>query len=272
MLDSSQPYRMWEVDPPLSLLDLVANGTLDLKIAALLWLAVERKASIVSAAGPRLAGKTTLLVALREMTPSWLSLVYTRGVEEDFSFVKDTKPERTYIMVNEISEHLPAYLSGWRVQKVFELLGQGYSMMATIHADTPEELFSQLIEPPHQVPALHLNYLQLVVFLGFAPYRRDSRRVRSVHLVTPASSARVPSTVELMRWEPSSDSYVHVHDAKSLSAVAKRLGMKGVKELSTALEKRQGFLQQMFERGDTGVGTLRRQVLLFYERHVRPGM
>ena len=43
----------------LSILDLVGNNTLDLRLASLLWLLVEKKASVIVAAAPQLAGKTT---------------------------------------------------------------------------------------------------------------------------------------------------------------------------------------------------------------------
>jgi hypothetical protein len=43
-----------------SLLGLIDNGTMDTQTAALLWLLVDRGSSILAAAGPQLAGKTTL--------------------------------------------------------------------------------------------------------------------------------------------------------------------------------------------------------------------
>ena len=66
-------------DDRLTLLDLVRNRTLDLDTAALLWLLVENRSSIVVAAAPQLAGKTTLLTALIDFMPPWHEKVYTRG-------------------------------------------------------------------------------------------------------------------------------------------------------------------------------------------------
>ena len=53
----------------LTMLELVSNNTLSAELAALLWLFIENKTSILAAAGPQLAGKTTLLrhVAARQL-------------------------------------------------------------------------------------------------------------------------------------------------------------------------------------------------------------
>ncbi|MCI0437728.1 MAG: type II secretion system protein E, partial [Chloroflexi bacterium] len=115
----------------LSLLDLIRNGTLDLQMAALLWGLVERKTSIIVAAGPQRAGKTTLLSALVDFMPPWFERVHTRGIHEDFSFLSQTDPSKTCILIPELSDHTPAYLWGIRVQTLFDALARGYSMAAT---------------------------------------------------------------------------------------------------------------------------------------------
>ncbi|MCI0887120.1 MAG: type II secretion system protein E, partial [Chloroflexi bacterium] len=121
-----------------SILGLIDNGTLDLRTGALLWLLVDRKSSILAAAGPQLAGKTTLLTALLDLMPPAYRKILTRGRQEDFSFLKDAMPEETYLLVAELSDHTPAYLWGDAVKKLFDALDMGYSMLATMHADTPE--------------------------------------------------------------------------------------------------------------------------------------
>ena len=127
-------------DDRLTLLDLVRNNTLDLKLAALLWLLVDKNASIVVAAAPQLAGKTTLLTALIDFMPPRYTKVFTRGRNEDFSFLSspDSDASNTYILVPELSDHTPAYLWGEEVRTLFQALDDGYSMGATMHADTPE--------------------------------------------------------------------------------------------------------------------------------------
>ena len=147
-------------DDRLTLLDLVRNHTLDLATAALLWLLVENKSSIVVAAAPQLAGKTTLLTALIDLMPPWHEEVYTRGQREDFAFLPDSDPLKTYILVPELSDHTPAYLWGDRVRTLFDALQSGHSTAATMHADTPEQVIAMLKAYPVDIPdtLLRRNY------------------------------------------------------------------------------------------------------------------
>ena len=117
-----------------SILDVVKFGTIDFKLAGLLWLLMEHRASVIVAAGPIWAGKTTLFHALLDFLPPEITQVSLRGFDEDFSFLGDDKPENTYLVTEEISNHSYEYLWGYQVVKAFELLSQGYALGGTIHA------------------------------------------------------------------------------------------------------------------------------------------
>ena len=71
----------------LSILDIVNSGTLDCRLAALLWVLMEQRASVLVAAGPSYAGKTTLLHAMLDFLPPGQQKVTLRGYFEDFRFV-----------------------------------------------------------------------------------------------------------------------------------------------------------------------------------------
>ena len=120
----------------LTILDLVRNDTLDVDTAALLWLLIDAKKSIVVAAAPQLAGKTTLLTALIDLVPPRYEKVYTRGRDEDFSWVSRTNPVNTYVFVPELSDHTPGYLWGNELKRLFQELERGYSMGATRYTPT----------------------------------------------------------------------------------------------------------------------------------------
>ena len=96
----------------LSLLDLIGNETLSIELAALLWLFVENKTSILTAAGPQLAGKTTLLTALLDMAPRRYNSVLTQGRSEDCSFLDTTDAANTHVLVPDVSDTTPDYLWG----------------------------------------------------------------------------------------------------------------------------------------------------------------
>ena len=112
---------------------------------------------------PQLAGKTTLLTALLDLVPPRYEKVFTRGRDEDFSWVPRTTPVNTYVFVPELSDHTPAYLWGDGLKRLFGELERGYSMGATIHADTPEQVLATLEGPPMFIHRELLANLHTVV-------------------------------------------------------------------------------------------------------------
>jgi hypothetical protein len=168
----------------LSVLDLVRRDLLDTRTAAVLWLLMERS-SLIVASGPQLAGKTTLLTALLDLMPPSVEKVYTRGSEEDFSFLDQTGPSETLILVPEFSDHTPAYLWGSGVRTLFDALEKGYRVAGTMHADTPEDIVDQFAEVG--VRRTQLHYVGAIVNLRVETRAEDEldRRVSRLTLIGP---------------------------------------------------------------------------------------
>jgi hypothetical protein len=116
------------------MVDLIANGTVPAEVAGALWWAMERGASAMSAAGPRLAGKTTLATALLSFLPDEARLYIVRGPDDPVDAPLDDGP--LYLLVNELSDHTPWYVSGPAARRAFALLGQGARLIGTLHADS----------------------------------------------------------------------------------------------------------------------------------------
>ena len=135
-------WNDWAFSRPttLSILDLVESKTLDFKLAGLLWLIMESRASVLIASGPIFAGKTTLLHSLLDLLPPDLRQYFLRGFSEDFSFINSYKPETAYLVSEEISNHQYDYLWGHQVQKTFRLLAQGYRLGTTTHASNIKDV------------------------------------------------------------------------------------------------------------------------------------
>ena len=75
--------------PARSVAGLIADGTLDPELAAIVWLLVEGHVPLVVGAGPRLTGKTTLLHALLDFLPPDIGTREILGRAEDFSWLPD---------------------------------------------------------------------------------------------------------------------------------------------------------------------------------------
>lgn len=150
----------------LSLIDLVRLGALDAATAAFLWVAMQQRATVIVTAREHGAGKTTLLSALIDFLPGEVRPYYVRGLYERFAFLESYRPEESYLLVNEISDHLPIYLWGAGVRRVFALLKDGWRLGATVHAAGAEEVIALLQRFPLEVPLEYLRAIDLVVTLG----------------------------------------------------------------------------------------------------------
>jgi hypothetical protein len=137
VLNDIRPWWGPEPGRVLSMVDLIANGTVPAEVAGALWWAMERGASAMSAAGPRLAGKTTLATALLGFLPDEARLYAVRGPYDPIDVPLEDGP--LYLLVNELSDHTPWYVWGPAARRAFALLGQGARMVATLHADSAAE-------------------------------------------------------------------------------------------------------------------------------------
>ena len=79
----------WAAPQPLSITRIVASGSLDAELAALLWLLVEGRVPVVVAAEAPLAGKSTTLTALMDFLPPEVDKLFLRGWSEDFAWLPD---------------------------------------------------------------------------------------------------------------------------------------------------------------------------------------
>ena len=243
----------------MTLLDLMRNNTLDLKLSALLWLLMEKKSSIIVASGPRQTGKSTLMTAIVDFIPPSFERAYTRGQSENFSFLPETDASNTYILVPELSDHTYDYLWGDSVRTLFEAMEEGYSIAATIHAESAEEVVEMLEGPPLHLPYSLITNLHAVVNLRMA-YGEDGivRHVSKVTLVSPG-----PEFTVLARREANEDALVHEDTSVVRARVEARLGVASG-ELATDLSRRAEILGTWLKDDTINAGKLRNLLIEHY--------
>src|SRR5262245_38039300 len=121
----------------MTLAKLLACGTLSSEAAATLWWAIERGASVFVTAGPPGAGKSTLANALLDFLPADARVYVTSGGWDRVDV--PPAPVPTYLLVNELSPHMPVYLHGAAARRAFALLHTGVRMLGTLHARSVAE-------------------------------------------------------------------------------------------------------------------------------------
>jgi hypothetical protein len=183
--------------------DLVASGTLDAELAAHLWLLIEARVPIIVAAEAQWVGKSTMLDAILEFLPPDVRRVELAGEEEDFGWLPQAselgwpgialpasdadpvRPDTTVLFAHELSDHLPAYTWGAAARIAVRAASIGYGVAATIHADTLEEVFEVLREPPVRLTDDELSHLGVVLVMRRLDDGR--RRVVAAHYVRPVA-------------------------------------------------------------------------------------
>jgi len=204
----------------LTITELLEKGTVDIDVAALLWLAVDgmrmSPANLI-VAGMIGSGKTTLLNALTMLTPpedriitiedtpelqlsgrgNWVPLSTQKGYDME-SLVRNTLRMRpTRIVVGEIR--------GAEAMALFNAMNVGHKGMGTVHASSSREAIFRLESPPMNVPTSIIANLDLIVIMNVFNYKGTPvRRVTEVSEV----GGHEGSTIllgNIYQWDPKKD-------------------------------------------------------------------
>jgi hypothetical protein len=259
-------WHGWNHPEPLSITQILRSGTLSTRFAAILALAIERGASMVLAADPPGAGKTTLLTALLAFARPDASVYFTRGWGETFDLPPLDGDAPTFLMVNEISDHLPVYSWGPYVQRSFELMADGYALLSTMHADTVEGVIEQLMDE-NDVPPAHIGHLAFVVpmHVGMSAEGRRLRRVSEIAVLEPLGSSYDRHTIA--RWHGDGDRFEALTTPAQVNAASRRLGMAD-DEFLDALHRREKFLDELLRDGVEDMEVVQQRIFAFAGVHL----
>jgi hypothetical protein len=241
----------WEPPVPMSVSELLEAGNFDARTAALAWMALEAHGSLLIAAEQPHSGKTTTLTAFLDFLPATTRRVFVRGWSETFDYLEQTRPERTMLLVNELSSHLPVYLWGPKAVRVFATLRRGYSIGSTLHADSAEEAMGQLTGELG-VPERDLALVDLLAVMRVyaTPRGGVARRLVSLH--------RVAGMVPLVEWDRASDAHRHDEGAQ-LELLCGRV-RRPLEALREDLESRAAFLADLAGRGVRAIPAVREAI------------
>ncbi len=232
----------WESPRPMSMVQLIEARSMDLRLASVLWQLMERRTSLVVASMPRLAGKTTVLTALLDLLAPNVDPVFLHGSMERWDFLKRTAPTTTYLLAAEISDHLPVYLWGKNVQRLFKMAEEGYGFAGAMHADSPDQVFQQLTGE-HGVPRESLGRLRavLTLYCDHTHYPNSVRRSQALDLISASDDGR-PALTRVAEWRDGG--FAHVPTEKLAAALG---GQPDA--LTKDLEARANAIQGLLEQG-----------------------
>lgn len=257
-----EPYGWWgnalRAPEPLSIVELIDAGSFDARVAALLWLLLERHASLIVAAAAPGAGKTTTLTALADFLPPTTRRLYLRGWAETFAFVGEADPRRSYLLCNEISPHLPVYLWGRNVARLFAAVAAGYGLGATLHADSLEEVVGMLEGYPLGVPRAAIARVDLALTLAVDYIdHRPRRRLDALWLLRRQGLGDDLDPAPLAWWDARRDVLVHARDVEPSPGLLRRAGLRAG-TFAAELAGRAAFLQDLSAREVRSADAVRR--------------
>jgi flagellar protein FlaI len=209
---------------PWTITDFIENNTVSTEVAALIWLAIQYEMSMIISGGTA-SGKTSFLGSVmpfiqpnqrvisiedtRELNlPKflhWLPMTTRepnpegKGKIEMLDLLVNSlrmRPDR--IIVAEIRRRRQA-------EVLFEAMHTGHSVYATLHADTVEQTYRRLINPPINVPETLLEALDIIVAM-FRDRRTGIRRIYQVAELIPPTGAKQGMTMRILfKWNARRD-------------------------------------------------------------------
>ena len=260
--------RFMETTDSLSIIDLVKNGTVDYRLAGMLWFLMEHRASLLVAAGPSYAGKTTLLHALLDFLRPEIQQVNLQGYYEDFQFQNCCKPANTYLVTEEISNHMYEYLWGYQVIKAFKLLARGFALGGTIHARTAKETV-YLLREKIGLPFDMIARLSIIVTLRALPGKTwEDEPIRRVETVSLINLVQEGLTVRLLaaRYSPEEELQYPAEEVLQES-IFQKLAIKNGR-LSDEIAVREKYLRQLGSENIHSHDQVRQAIVKFYEKSI----
>jgi flagellar protein FlaI len=235
-------------EKPLTPINLINFKTLDAKIAAFLWLAIEYGRSILISGGVA-SGKTSLLNALSlfikpelkivsiEDTaelllphPHWvpgvarLALAEIEGKKlgevDLFDLLRESLRQRPdYLIVGEVR--------GKEAYVLFQQIATGHASMATIHADSVDRLVDRLTTPPISLPANLIEALDMIIFIVRIKYGQTYvRRVNNIYEILGFDRDKgYPIVNEVFRWNASDDTFVWANPSNIIKKISQQYGI-----------------------------------------------
>ena len=205
----------------LTLLDLVANRTVDASIAATLAAVGHERHTFLVTAIPRWAGKSTASEAILGCCPPGTARHDLTGDVEQLEQLSRDKLGG-YAVVAEFSPRgMGSYMWGEAAQAALRLTDAGYSVASSIHADSMENAIALVANEIGAGDSLtaKFRYVVYIERLGEGTPGGENnfwRRAATVHEIEDVTDGYAKARL-LHRWDPESDTFERVEEPAALA-------------------------------------------------------
>jgi hypothetical protein len=279
--DTSPERGRWASRPvpsqPSSIAELIGSGTLDAELAATIWLLLEGRVPLIVAGGDASAeDRTSLLAALLDFVPGDIRVVELAGADETFAWLPQAtelgwptagrgradgpplRPAEAVLLASELSDRGPGSTWGEAARIAVRAASIGYGLVATMPADSLDDVFDRLRAAPVALTDDELSRLGVVLVVRRSG--SDRSRVVAAHYVRPVVRdvhghlQRLGPAV-LATWDERTDT-VEQFGWGVAPELAARLGMRGG-DFEIELAARRGLLDRLVREGTTALDDVR---------------
>lgn len=258
----------WSPPRPMSAVEIIGTPAIDTRLMATLWAVVGRRRGVMLSSEAPHAGKTTTLSALVDFLPDDTTGIFVRGWWEDYDWTDAIPPGTGYLLINEMSDHLPIYVWGRAALGALRLAGAGWGIGATMHADSLPEALAAL----RGLGATDADLAGLTIYLQYSAYATPGGMYRRVeeawHLRLDSDGALAPVRLGAIEGDRSPSltgaqrlpappmlpddggrgGRPFIHDPAAYAVLAASLGVE-VDAFEAELAHRSGCLEDLAGRG-----------------------
>lgn len=231
-------------EKPLTPVDLLKFGTMDLTMMAYCWLAIEYGSSVLISGGTA-SGKTTILNALSFFIKPQLKIVSIEDTAEiklahphwisEVARVPIATSKRDidlYELLRESLRQRPDYIivgevRGQEAYVLFQQIALGHGGLATIHSESFSKLIDRLTTAPISLPANLIRNLDCILFVERIKYKgKYLRRVSSLTEVGGVEKeTKIPIPNEVMVWNAFDDNFKIKNKSVLLKKISTNAGI-----------------------------------------------
>jgi flagellar protein FlaI len=269
---SSFTIRKFRADP-FTPPDLVRLGTVNARLGAFLWFAMEQGSSLMIAGGTA-SGKTTLLNAMSLFIPperkivsieetrelnlpheNWIAGQTRTSAGGEVVGGKAIGSVDMYKLLEAALRQRPEYVIVGEVRgpetfTLFQAMATGHAVYSTMHADSVASAVYRLENEPINIPRIMLQTVDAFVICGQVKIgNRLVRRVKEVAEITgidPDTGDLLTNTV--FRWNPATDQIEFLGHSHILDKIREQRNMSE-SEVEEEWDRRRHILEWATSRG-----------------------
>ncbi|MBO3804308.1 MAG: type II/IV secretion system ATPase subunit, partial [Candidatus Brockarchaeota archaeon] len=273
-------------EEPYSIIDLIELGTINERIAAYFWIALENRLTVMTMGGTG-AGKTTFLNALANLFKPGMKIVTVEEIAELniphenwvqfisresyglgqtkigsislFDLVRTSLRYRPdYIIVGEIR--------GEEAFVLFQAMATGHGGLSTLHAENLDYAIKRLTSPPMNVAPAYIQLMNIAAIVERVylpkqvhgiPFGRRIRHIWELY--------KYAKTKTIAEWDPVTDTYkVNVEESENLRDLSVRMG-KPPDAFLEEISRREEVLRWMRAREIRNVKAVAKVITQYYQ-------